>query len=128
MKILRKTTVKQVITDQSRELIKEKFNQKIGQAKKELEQLQFEKKKLTYQKQFNSSKVEERFSVEENKRKQSIQWLEQQIDQLDRIPNGSELIEGEVDELVEVEVGDQWDAVTGNRMITIKDGQIIDIN
>ncbi|MGP4072630.1 YlqD family protein [Piscibacillus sp. B03] len=128
MKILRKTTVKQVITDQSRELIKEKFNQKIGQAKKELEQLQFEKKKLTYQKQFNSSKVEERFSVEENKRKQSIQWLEQQIDQLDRIPNGSELIEGEVDELVEVKVGDQWDAVTGNRTITIKDGQIIDIN
>ncbi|MFD2638251.1 YlqD family protein [Piscibacillus salipiscarius] len=128
MKILRKTTVKQVITDQSRELIKEKFNQKIGQAKKELEQLQFEKKKLTYQKRFNSSKVEERFSVEENKRKQSIEWLEQQIGQLDHIPNGSELIEGEVDELIEVEVGDQWEAVAGNRTITIKDGQIIDIN
>ncbi len=128
MKIFRKTTVKQIVTEQSREKLKEKFNHKIGQAKKEIEQLQFEKKKLLYQKRYNPSKVEERFAVEEKKRKQKIEWLEQQVKQLDHIPEGSELIEGEVDELVEVNIGDEWDLVSGNRTVTIKDGQIIEIN
>ncbi|GEL75900.1 YlqD family protein [Tenuibacillus multivorans] len=128
MKIVRKTTVKQIVTDQSRDNLKSKFQQKIGQTKKELEQLQFEKKKMIYQKRFNQSKVEERFAIEENKRKQQVDWYEYQLQQLDDIPNGSEIIEGEVDEIVEVDIGDDWQTISGERSITIKDGKIIDIN
>ncbi|WP_194840825.1 YlqD family protein [Filobacillus milosensis] len=128
MKFIRKTTIKQIITSESRNQLKEKFDLKIGQAKKELEQLQFEKKKLIYQKKFSQSKVEKRFVVEENKRQQLIEWYEYQLQQLHDIPDGNEIVEGEVDEVVEVDIGDNWDAISGNRSILIKDGKIIDIN
>ncbi|RPF56017.1 YlqD family protein [Aquisalibacillus elongatus] len=128
MKIFRKTTVKQVITEESRESLKRQFQRKIGQSKKELEQLQFEKKKLIHQQRFNQTKIEERFTREEHKRNKRIEWLSNQLERLDQVPIGSEIIEGEVDELVDVEIGDDWDQVAGKRSITIKDGKIIDIN
>jgi hypothetical protein len=43
------------------------------------------------------------------------------------LPLGSELKEKEVQALVEVNVGDNWDEVTGQRTIIIKNGKIEEI-
>lgn len=44
------------------------------------------------------------------------------------MPIGSEIVEGEVEEIIELSVGDSWDDIAGNREIVIKDGIIEKIN
>ncbi|GAA0461085.1 YlqD family protein [Alkalibacillus silvisoli] len=127
MQIIRKTKVKQVITESSKQQLKEHFERQKASQHKELEQLQFEKKKLIYNNKFDQHKVEEKFSKEELKRKQSIEWYEFQIEQLNQLPLGSEITEREVDEVVEVSVGDDWDQIVGPRKMVIKDGKIVQI-
>ncbi|WP_017185496.1 YlqD family protein [Alkalibacillus haloalkaliphilus] len=128
MQIIRKTTVKQVVTEDSKQKLVEQFQEQVAAKQKEIEQLNFEKKKLIYKQKFDQHKVEEKFSQEELKRKQSIEWYELQIEQLDQLPLGSEITEKEVDEIVEVSVGDAYDELFGDREIVVEDGIIVRIN
>lgn len=127
MKIIRKTTVKQVITDQSREKLIAYFENKIIETKKQLDQLQYEKKKLLFQKKFDRNKLENRFRIEEMKREQNIDWYEFQLEQIKQLPNGSEIFEREVDEIIEVSIGSKWDEIAEDRTIIVKDGIIVEI-
>ncbi|MGM8214446.1 YlqD family protein [Bacillaceae bacterium W0354] len=127
MKIIRKTTVKQIVTDHSREKLASFFQTKIEQLKKEIEQLQFEKKKMIFQKRFDREKIDHRFAIEKKKREQNITWYEFQLEQLQQIPNGSEITEREVDEIIDVSIGTEWDKIAGDRSIIIKDGKVIEI-
>lgn len=127
MKIIRKTIVKQIITEKSREKMKASYENKMNQYKKELEQLEFEKNKLLFQKRFDRSKVEQRFLEEEKKREQQIAWYEFQLTSLDQIPDGSEIYDSEVEEIVEVTVGADWETVAGDRTIIVKDGKVVEI-
>ncbi len=128
MKILRKTKIKQVITPSSKEKLKQKFEKRLIRHRNELDQLQFEKKKMLHQKKFPANQVESRFKREEARRKRQIDWCEFQLNKLESLPMGSEIVEGEVEEIIEISVGDSWDQIAGNREIVIKDGIIDKIN
>ncbi|PKR78597.1 hypothetical protein CEY16_02245 [Halalkalibacillus sediminis] len=128
MKILRKTKIKQVITENSKSHIISKFNKRIDRLTNEIDQLQFEKKKMIYQKRSDAQRIEQRFAEEEKKRQQRIDWARKQIEQIETLPLGSEVVEGEVEEVIELEVGDRWDDAMGERSILIKDGEIIKID
>ncbi|NIK10765.1 YlqD family protein [Alkalibacillus sp. S2W] len=127
MKIIRQTKVKQVLTETSKEKLQYHFENEISAKRKEIDQLVFEKKKLLKQ-QFDPQKVEEKFAKEELKRQQSIEWYEFQLEQLNQLPLGSEMTEREVEEIVEVSIGDNWDELMGNREIVVQDGKIVKIN
>ncbi|TSJ69254.1 hypothetical protein FPQ10_02050 [Allobacillus sp. SKP2-8] len=128
VKILRKTKIKQVITPQSKEALQQKFENRKSKHQTELDQLHFEKKKMLHQKRFPANQVEKRFNQEEERRKRSIEWCKYQLEQLEILPIGSEIVEGEVEEIIELSVGDSWDDIAGNREIVIKDGIIEKIN
>ncbi|WP_188205783.1 YlqD family protein [Alkalibacillus aidingensis] len=128
MQFIRKTTIKQVVTESSKQQLLDKFQKLLNNKKKEIQQLQFEKRKLIYQRTFDQAKVEEKFAKEELKRQQSIDWYEQQISQLEQLPLGSEIIEGEVEEIVEKSIGDPWEDVVGEKAVVIQDGQIVRID
>jgi hypothetical protein len=126
MKIIRKTSVKQVITQKSKEMIQQKFEVQFQQLENECHQLQFEKRKLQSKKNLSPSDVNKRFQKEIERRQNKMKWLEYQLEQLDILPIGSEITESEVDEIVEVSVGDNWQDVMGDsRSITIEDGIVI---
>ncbi len=128
VKILRKTKIKQVITPKSKATLQQKFEKRKTKHQTELDQLYFEKKKLLHQKKFQPNQVEKRFNREEERRKRSIEWCTYQLEQLETLPIGSEIVEGEVEEIIELSVGDSWDDIAGNREIVIKDGIIEKIN
>ncbi|QHS22224.1 hypothetical protein GWK91_04365 [Virgibacillus sp. MSP4-1] len=128
MKMIRKTSVKQVITEKSKERLESKFHRQLSQLENECHQLQFEKRKLQSKKGISPQDVKTRFQKEIDRRQNKMKWLEYQLEQLDILPVGSEITESEIDEIVEVSVGDRWSDVMGEHSITIKDDTIIRID
>ncbi|WP_040373595.1 YlqD family protein, partial [Peribacillus psychrosaccharolyticus] len=67
------------------------------------------------------------FEKEINGRQEKIKLLEFQIEQLNILPVGSELKEREVQSIVELEVGANWDEFIQTKTIVIKDGIVSEI-
>jgi hypothetical protein len=127
MQLIQTVIVKQVLTEQSKQMLLEKYFAGKLQMQKEYEQLQFELKKLEKAKKYQPSALKNHFEKELQKRHDKEKLYEFQIEQLHMLPLGSELKEKEVQALVEVNVGDKWDEVTGHRTIIIKNGIIEEI-
>ncbi|WP_066175152.1 YlqD family protein [Bacillus marinisedimentorum] len=127
MKILVKVLIKQVLTDKSRKKLRESFARQIGQLETECRQLQFEMKKLQKNEKMNRGRIAERFNEEIERRMDKIKKMEFNLDELDRLPDGSELIQEESETYVDVSVGDKWDSITKDRSIIVKDGVIVAI-
>ncbi|MBO8171055.1 MAG: YlqD family protein [Bacillaceae bacterium] len=126
IKIIRPVTVKMILTEKSREELKDEFQDSIHRLKMELEQLHFQKKKLLSDalKKGNEARkiVEERIEKEEQMRKQKIEQIELQLQQVDRLPLGSEIVKGTVESSVTVREGDNWDDIMARTEIVIRDG------
>lgn len=127
MQILQTVVVKQILTEASKQKLLEKYFSRRLQLQKEIEQLQFELKRLEKTKKFQPSGLKNHFEKEAHMRQEKEKLLEFQIEQLHMLPIGSELKEKEVKALIDVEVGDVWDEKAGQVSIIIKDGIIEEI-
>lgn len=72
--------------------------------------------------------IEQRFQQEINNRKEKIKLLDFKISQLETLELGSEIIEKEVEALVEVNVGSNWNEIMEEQIIVIKDDIVVRIN
>jgi hypothetical protein len=127
MQIIQNVVVKQILTENSRKKLLEKYHSQMLQLQKECSQLQFELKRLEKSKSLSPTALKKNFEKEIQSRKEKEKLLEFQIEQLHMLPLGSELKEKEVQALVEIKVGDLWDEKMGKPSIIIKDGIIEDI-
>ncbi|RIW36385.1 hypothetical protein D3H55_05610 [Bacillus salacetis] len=127
MKILQNVIVNQVLTEASKTALLEKYEGKKFQLQKECEQLRFELKKMEKTQKYSSRNLKAHFEKEIESRMEKIKLTDFQIDQLDILPLGSELKDKEVQGIVEVEVGDNWEEKNLSRTIVIKDGYISEI-
>lgn len=127
MKIFRKTAIKQVVTEKSKEKLKMRFHSKKAQLEREVQQLSFEQRKLLNKKGVSKEDVKRRFSKEIERRHDQLKWVDYQLGQLNIIPLGSELVEDEYDTLVEVNEGDNWEDIMEKKSIIIEDGVVIRI-
>ncbi|MFZ7946611.1 MULTISPECIES: YlqD family protein [Bacillaceae] len=127
MQIIQTVVVKQLLTENSKQLLFNKYQSEKLQLQKECDQLQFEQKRLEKTKNFSPGPLKQQFEKEIQMRKEKIKLIEFQVEQLHILPLGSELKEKEVQALVEVNVGDVWDERQGQRTIIIKDGIIEEI-
>lgn len=127
MKIIRKIPVKQVLTENSKKKLETEFQTSKKQLEQECQQLQFEQRKLQNKKGVSKEEVQKRFQQEITKRKDKIKWIEFKVEQLEVLSFGSEIIDGEVESLVEVEEGSDWEYLMGERVIIVKDGVVIQI-
>ncbi|UOQ93199.1 YlqD family protein [Halobacillus shinanisalinarum] len=125
MQIIQRVPVKQMLTETSRQKLKDQFQREYGRLKQECEQLLFEQKKLEKKREFSKFDVEKRFSAEIKKRKDKMKHSEQLLEQLNVLPNDSELVIDEVESLVTIEVGDRFDEQVFDPQIIIKDGIVI---
>ncbi|UOR12748.1 YlqD family protein [Halobacillus amylolyticus] len=125
MQIIQRIPVKQVLTEASRQKLKDRFQGEYGRLKQECEQLLFEQKKLEKKREFSKIDVGKRFSAEIKKRKDKMKQSEQLLEQLNVLPNDSELVIDEVESLVTIEVGDRFDEQVFDPQIIIKDGIVI---
>lgn len=122
MKIVRKTTIKQILTPDSKANMRERFLDRKKQLEQEIKQLQFEKKKIEKKLNYSKEEVSKRFQTELDQRKEQIRWLDYQLSQLDILPLGSEITEGETESIIEVKIGDSWESLMKDSCIVIKDG------
>ncbi|KMY45023.1 hypothetical protein AC622_12985 [Bacillus sp. FJAT-27916] len=124
MKILQNVIVKQILTEKSKLELLDQFNSKKAILKKECDQLRFELKKLEKTKKFQPVSLKTHFEKEIDVRKEKIKLLDFQIQQLDILPYGSELKEREVQAIVDVEIGQNWEEIVQTKTIIVKDGVV----
>jgi Tfp pilus assembly protein PilP len=127
MQLIQTVIVKQILTEKSKQRLLEKYFAGKLQMQKEYEQLQFELKKLEKAKKYQPSALKTHFEKELQKRHDKEKLYEFQIEQLHMLPLGSELKEKEVQALIDVNVGDDWEQVMRQHTIIIKDGLIEEI-
>lgn len=128
MQIINRTIVKHVLTAQSKEELRLKFANEIAQLDLQCQQLLFEKRKLINKLSHSKQSIEQRFNKEINRRKDEKVVLEFKLEQLEILALGNEIIEKEVDTLVEVEVGSNWQELSKKQSIIVKDGIVIRID
>lgn len=127
MKILQNVVVTQVLTESSKNELLDKYKSKRLQLQKESEQLRFELKKLEKTRNMQPGTLKSHFEKEINQRQEKIKLLEFQMEQLEILPVGSELKEREVQSLIDVQVGANWEELMKTRTIVIKDGVVSEI-
>lgn len=126
MKVIKRVVVKQVLTEESKKELLEKLTGEIKRLRIECEQLNFEKRKsLKYNEADAHDFIDGRFTEEIRQRQQKIDSLQFQIDQLNKLPLGTEVTETELETLVDINVGDDWDSVMSPAVIVIKNGKVI---
>lgn len=128
MKVIKKTLIKQVITEKSKRKLEYKFKQKKAKLNLECEQLIFEKKKLQKEKKNATHKIAKHFQTEIDKKKRSINQLNFKIEQLHQLPLGSEIVENTIESIVEVSVGMNWTDFLAETTIIIEDDIVVRID
>jgi hypothetical protein len=118
MKILHQVAVKQILTETSKQALIEQFSNKKKLLEQECDQLYFEYKKV----EKSSKQLATQFLKEIDKRREKAKLVEFQLQQVHTLPIGSELKEKDVEAIVEVNVGDNWNALMNESTIVIKDG------
>ncbi|MCT2534499.1 YlqD family protein [Aquibacillus koreensis] len=127
MKIIKKIPVKQVLTEKSKERLKRNFQNNKKQLEQECQQLLFEQKKLQNKQGVSKDEVYKRFQSEIQKRKDKMKSIDFHLEQLNILPLGSEITEDEVEALVEVAEGTNWDEIKRDKEIIVQDGIVIQI-
>jgi hypothetical protein len=126
--IIKKVVIKQVITEKSKEILREKFTKHKMRLEQECQQLLFEQRKLQNRKGMSKQDLHDRFQQEIKKRKEKIKLIEFKIEQLEMLEIGSEIVESEVEALVEVKVGTHWNEIMETTAIIIKDDVVVRID
>lgn len=127
MKIIKRIQIKQVVTENSKEELREKFIQEKDQLELECQQLQFEKRKLIHKQGASKQMIHERFQQEIKQRKDKIKLIDFKLEQLELLEIGSEIVEKEVDALVDVKVGADWNKIIGKQAIVVEDNKVVRI-
>ena len=127
MRILQTVNVNQVLTENSKNQLIEQYAQQSAQLQKEIEQLKFEMKKLAKKKKIQPISLQTHFERELNNRSEKLKLLAFKLEQLEKLPIGSELKEREVQSIVDVEVGDDWKELTKVKTIVVTDGKVTEI-
>src|SRR5690625_4601585 len=121
MQIIKRVQIKQVITENSKKVLQKKFEEDKIRLERECQQLLFEQRKLKNKLNNSKHEIKERFEREIGSRKDKIAIIDFKIEQLELLDIGSEIIEQEVDALVEVEIGANWEELVAKQSIVIKD-------
>ncbi|MDY0396344.1 YlqD family protein [Virgibacillus halophilus] len=124
----KKVLVKQIITDNSKRKLKRDFHEQILRLEQECQQLLFEQRKLQNKAGTSKQEINARFQQEIRKRKEKMKLVDFKIEQLDMLETGSEITETEVDALVEVKPGTDWNKVMASSAIIVKDDVVIRID
>lgn len=127
MKIIQKVTVKQVLTEQSKQKLLHFYLEQRQQLQKESDQLHFEQKKMERKHKYNQDSVNDYFGREIELRQEKLKLIEFQVEQLETLPLGSEIREQELEALLDVAVGDTWNDSIFAKTIVVKDDVVIEI-
>ncbi|WP_169525146.1 YlqD family protein [Pseudalkalibacillus hwajinpoensis] len=122
MKIIVTYEVKQILTEESRASYLDKWRKEYSSLQQEREHLQFEMKRLQKKRPSDQKWIEEQFDKELRSRSERMSFLKFKMDQLDQLSVGSEIHDGEIQSVQELQVGDEWHGREQKGKIVVKDG------
>ncbi|WP_082234192.1 YlqD family protein [Halobacillus massiliensis] len=125
MQIIQRIPVKEILTENSRQAIKDRLTSKYERLDKECQQLKFQQKKIERNYDYEQPDVRQRFVKEISRRQDTMKQIQFQLNQLDLLPVGEELKTDEVETIVELNEGDAYEETVKKREIVIKDGIVI---
>src|SRR5699024_6617453 len=120
MKILKTVYVKQVITENSKQKLYEKFTTDKERLDRESQQLLFEQRKFKHKLSALDQEIKDRFYDQIGRGNKQLELLDFQLEQLVILEIGSEIVEKEVNGLVDITVGDNWKELTKEHSIIVK--------
>ncbi|HHV93159.1 MAG TPA: hypothetical protein GXX47_01330 [Firmicutes bacterium] len=128
--ISRPVVWKAVVTDRLREELRQELKLAINRLEMEIQQLEFQSKRVLPELERQNLKraVEMRQQIEEekHKRRQALERLTQQMQDVDRLETGEEIARGTLDSWIEVSVGDDFSAKLYAEIVT-KDDKVIEL-
>ncbi|TKD71681.1 hypothetical protein FBF83_02445 [Pseudalkalibacillus hwajinpoensis] len=122
LKIIVTYEVKQILTEESRASYLDKWRKEYSSLQQEREHLQFEMKRLQKKRPSDQKWIEEQFDKELRSRSERMSFLKFKMDQLDQLSVGSEIHDGEIQSVQELQVGDEWHGREQKGKIVVKDG------
>ncbi|MGG1661458.1 YlqD family protein [Brevibacillus sp. NRS-1366] len=129
--IFRSVQVKIIMTEASRAVLVAQYRNQLQQRNEEWEQWQFQAKKILADARKKSADTyalaQEKIAREERLRKEKIENLTLQLDQVENLPVGSELDYQTIQSPVTIQVGDIWDEKMAGTEIMLKDGRVHEI-
>lgn len=131
MKIKRPVQVKVILTETSKNDLSLEYQERLSQLNLELEQLRFQSKKMIHDASKKSPDLQrltlEKLRQEEKRKNEQIENLQFQIEQIDLLPIGTEILHSTIESEVEIKVGDVWEDLMKSSEIIIRDGIVHEI-
>ncbi len=127
--ITRPVVVKVRITDSYKKNLALELQQGVAKMELELQQLELQNRRLQELAQKNPNSVEKalvQIEQEKQKRLDTRVKLLDKIKEVANLANGNEVLHGQVESLVEVQLGDDWQKLM-NAEIIVEDGKIVEI-
>jgi len=130
MIINRKIVVKVIVTADFQKKVLADMHDALGKMEAELSFLEQRAKKtiteLTIKASPQAQSVREQLEWEKKKREDTILELQEQIKMVGALQEGAEVVQGELEGPVDVQVGDSWSQVF-TKEILLKDGIVVEI-
>ncbi|MEB3197011.1 MAG: YlqD family protein [Candidatus Sericytochromatia bacterium] len=129
----RQVTIVAIVTEQFRQQATAELQQGLQQLDMEAQQLEFQGKRALsdFEKRGASAAELENIRAQLEEQRQRIKGqkadLLSKLDMVGKLENGSEFIQGTVDNFVEVKVGDHLYAKLANPQLIVKDGLVQEI-
>ncbi len=130
MLVKRSTKVKMIMTPDTRRALDADYLGELKQIRLELEQLEFQFKKLVAdakKKNLDAQQIGYKIEQERKKRLMRLEQLEVRIKEMLRIEDGVELYHSTVDTFVDIKVGDCWSKMVEQPEIVLQDGIVVEI-
>jgi hypothetical protein len=123
--------VKFVLTEEAKQRVINELQQMIAQVMDEMEQIEESGKKFMEQAQAEGPEsvaaLQAKIQEELGKRVERREQLIQQLSQIQQMPLGTEVQQGQVETTVDVKVGDSWEKIVMGAEIIVKDGIVVEI-
>lgn len=131
MKIKRPVHIKVILTESSKKDLELEYAEKLNQQKIELEQLRFQGKKLLHEAGKKGTEyvrsMQDKLHQEEKRKQELMEQTLFQIEQLELLPIGTEILHSTIEGEVDIHIGDSWDHLMNQTEIIIKDGIVHEI-
>lgn len=127
MKIIQNAIIKELLTEKSKLRIKNKYKNEIFQLRKETEQLIFEYKRLERSAKYSRDSLKIKFDKEMANRERKINNIQYELEQLKKLPLGSEIKIMELEVVEKIQVGSRIDELINDKIIIVEDGVIVEI-
>lgn len=129
IRVMRTIGVKALVTENLKQDLDREMKAVIKALEEELQQIEFQARRVQIAGQLSPQQqqmLKQGLEMERQKRLDRRNQLRKQIEELQKLPVGSEIDQGTVQGPIEVEVGADWDALFAQEIV-IKDGKVVSI-